>query len=179
MEGVMKGHVLGSGFGLFKKLVAGGLLLLCMSGCAAVGPLLTLGGTWITPLQYASTAYTVGEYSYEYAQNDRTPDMVIEAKLDSVAALFDSDEVQDLPAVQEGPVMVADAETKRMDTYLSMSRQDRIDRRIEQRRVQMERLEMRRMAFLQAREKNISLRDGHVRRIDLFNGADGDVTLSN
>ncbi|WP_147819953.1 hypothetical protein [Salidesulfovibrio onnuriiensis] len=175
----MKGHVLGSGLGLVKKLVAGGLLLVCMSGCAAIGPLLTLGGTWITPLQYASTAYTVGEFTYEYAENGKTPDEVIEAKLDSISDVFDGED--EVPAVEEGPapVVLADAESERMETFLSMSRKDRAQRRIEMRRVQMERLEMRKMAFLQAKEKDISLRGGHVRALDLSNGADGDVSLFN
>ncbi len=48
-----------------------------LSGCAVVGPLLSVGGFVAAPLQYASVAYTVGEFSYEYAANDKTPDQVV------------------------------------------------------------------------------------------------------
>ncbi|GEM_PF-1104308 len=182
----MKGRIWGSWFGLLGKLVMSGILLMSMSGCAAVGPLLTLGGTWITPLQYASTAYTVGEFTYEYAQNGKTPDKVIEAKLYSIADVFDQDDGAGVvPVNQEGPapVVTADAESERMDSYLgssrTMTRKQRIRRRIKVRRLQMERLEMRRMAFLQARENTLSLRGGRVRALDLSTGAEGDVSLGN
>lgn len=177
----MEGHLLGSGFALIRRIFIGGLLVFCMSGCAAIGPLLTLGGTWLTPLQYASTAYTVGEFTYEYAENGKTPDEVIEAKMDSIAAVFDSEKsAEGSPAGNEGaaPVMVAEAENDRMESFLSMSRRERANRRIELRRVQVERFEMRKMAFLQAGEQHLSLRDGHVASVDLNTGAQGDVSLS-
>ena len=41
------------------------------------------------PIQYAGVAYSVGEYTYEYAVNDKMPDEVIEAK---VAWFFGEDE---------------------------------------------------------------------------------------
>ncbi len=178
----MKNHTR-FGFGKpFFALVLAVAMLFGMGGCAVVGPLLTCGGAFFTPLQYASTAYTLGEFSYEYAANDKTPDEVIQGKVDSIVAVFDDkDKASTVPAVQEGqqPVMVADAEGERMDSFLYSSGKYRAQRRIEMRRLQMERLETRKMAFLEARESNLSLRNGQVRAIDLGHGADGDVTLVN
>jgi hypothetical protein len=177
----MKSNTLAGFSKSFFALVAAGMMVFGMGGCAVVGPLLTCGGAIFTPLQYASTAYTIGEFSYEYAANDRTPDEVIQNKVDTIVAVFDDDDAELAPAVQDGPkpVMVADAEGERMDSFLYSSGSYKTQRRIEMRKLQMERLETRKMAFLEARESDLSLRQGHVRAIDLGHGADGDVTLVN
>lgn len=85
--------------------------LLILPGCLLVGGLLS-GLSLVTtgPLQYASTAYTVAECSYEYAVNDKTPDQVLMAKLEYV---FGGDEegVRQpvIPATASEPVMLAQA----------------------------------------------------------------------
>ncbi|WP_319469579.1 hypothetical protein [uncultured Pseudodesulfovibrio sp.] len=56
--------------------------VLILPGCLAINALLGVAGIMGSgPLQYAGTVYSVGEYTYEYAVNDRTPDEVIEHKL--------------------------------------------------------------------------------------------------
>lgn len=69
-----------------KRLLAylGFLAMLCsLSGCLAIsaglGALSFLGPPAV---QLAGVAYTVSEYSYEYAAHDRTPDQVLMAKFD-------------------------------------------------------------------------------------------------
>jgi len=55
----------------------------CLPGCAVVGPLLSVGGmAGLAPLHYASTAYTLGEFTYEFATNDKDPGEVIRAKVE-------------------------------------------------------------------------------------------------
>ena len=57
--------------------------LTSLSGCLAINAALGLF-SFIGPpaAQLAGAAYTVTEYSYEYAANDRTPDQVMLAKID-------------------------------------------------------------------------------------------------
>lgn len=63
--------------------------ILFLPGCMVINAVLGVVGLLTTgPVQYAGTAYTIGEYTYEYAVNDKTPDQVIEEK---VTWLFGSD----------------------------------------------------------------------------------------
>lgn len=56
--------------------------VLTLSGCLVINAALsTLGLLGSGGLEYASTVYSVAEYTYEYAANDKTPDEVIEDKL--------------------------------------------------------------------------------------------------
>ncbi|MFH1915049.1 MAG: hypothetical protein ABIK45_12355 [Pseudomonadota bacterium] len=72
----------------------------CLPGCAVVGPLLSVGGmAGLAPLQYASTAYTLGEFTYEYTANDKDPGEVIRAKVDG----FVSGDAFSLPDSAGGP----------------------------------------------------------------------------
>lgn len=58
---------------LLCAALAGGL-----TGCLAVNAMFgVLGLVAPGPIQYAGTAYTVGEYTYQYAVNDKTPDEVL------------------------------------------------------------------------------------------------------
>jgi len=70
-----------------------GLLALpLLSGCLLVNAFLGVAGLVGTgPIQYASTAYSVGEYAYQYAVNDKTPDEVIEEKLAFFIGPFDDE----------------------------------------------------------------------------------------
>ncbi len=55
---------------------------LILPGCLAINAVLGVVGLMGTgPIQYAGTVYSIGEYTYEYAVNDKTPDEVIEDKL--------------------------------------------------------------------------------------------------
>lgn len=177
VERIMKGSIMRRWFGCVRVGLLACVLCAAMSGCAAVGPLLTAGGTLFAPLQYASAVYTASEFTYEYAKNGKTPDEVIQGKVDSLAAVFDNDEAA-VPEKGEQPVMLADAEGERMDSLLAGRRVRSAQERIELRNLQMQSLERRKMAFLEAREKNISLRGGVARQVDLGYGAQGDVTLN-
>lgn len=64
--------------------------VLVLPGCLAINALLGVAGFLTTgPIQYAGTVYSVGEYAYEYAANDKTPDEVIGEKF---AWLLESDQ---------------------------------------------------------------------------------------
>ena len=169
-----------------SRLLAVSVLAALLSGCAVIGPLLSLGGmAGLAPLQYASVAYTVGEYTYEYAANDKTPDQVIQAKIDSVVsgdAFHVPEYMNDEPAGPESAVMVAEAETGAdpQDPALSEElRQKRIENLLGQRRTQFERLELRRMAFLKAQGENkLTLRQTAMAgNPDLFTGSRDKVSL--
>jgi hypothetical protein len=55
--------------------------LVALPGCLAVNAMFgVLGLVTSGPVQYAGTAYTVGEYTYEYAVNGKTPDTVLGEK---------------------------------------------------------------------------------------------------
>lgn len=55
--------------------------ILFLPGCLAINALLGAAGLLISgPAQYVGTVYSVGEYAYEYAVNDKTPDEVIQEK---------------------------------------------------------------------------------------------------
>lgn len=56
--------------------------VLVLPGCLLINAALTgLGFIGTGGLEYAGTVYSIAEYSYEYAANDKTPDEVIEDKL--------------------------------------------------------------------------------------------------
>lgn len=175
------------------RLAVVALLLAALPGCAVVGPLLSVGGmAGLAPLQYASTAYTVGEFSYEYAVNDKDPSEVIERKIDDVMTgkafmlpdfvpgaeqlnnpegtmLAEADEPDASLVVSsaEGPALSAEARHKRIQQMLG------------RRAVQHERLELRRMAFLRAEsEDRLSLRQTAMASSpDLFQGAVDETRL--
>ncbi len=163
--------------------------LASLPGCAVVGPLLSVGGmAGLAPLQYASTVYTVGEFSYEYAVNENDPGEVIQAKIDNVL----SGEVFMLPDYIPGAemlnnpdgVMVAEAQTEEVELSVAPAlsteaRQKRIDQILGKRDAQFERLEHRRMAFLKAKSNgDLSLRQTAMATTpDLFQGAIDETTL--
>lgn len=169
------------------------VIFLCavLPGCAVVGPLLSVGGlVGLAPLQYASTAYTVAEFSYEYAANDKDPSEVIEAKIDSVLTgkAFELPEFMpgyDAPE-QTGETMVAQADVRTplydAPSNIALSadaRQKRIEQVLGNRTVQFERMELRRMAFLKVQGRNyLSLRKtAMVTAPDLFKGAVDETSL--
>jgi hypothetical protein len=157
-----------------------------LPGCAVIGPLLSVGGmVGLAPLQYASTAYTVGEFTYEYAANDKDPGEVIQAKIDGVLsgeAFTLPDAVTGYDAPDAGnAVVVADADGV-ADEPAALSvqgREKRIEQLLGRRSTQFERLELRRMAFLKARsDGQLSLRQtAMVSSPDLFQGAVGETRL--
>ena len=157
--------------------------LTLLPGCAVVGPLLSLGSIGFAPLQYASTAITVGEFSYEYAANDKDPGEVIQAKIDNVLSgkAFELPEFMQedgLDGTEE--VMVAEADTNSVEAALSaQARRKRIEQILGRRTAQFERLELRRMAFLKAQANGeLSLRQtAMVTSPDLFQGAVDETTL--
>lgn len=68
------------------RLIRNTLLMaavLLLPGCLAINAILGVA-SFVTsgPMQLAGTIYSVGEYTYEYAANDRTPDEVFLAKFD-------------------------------------------------------------------------------------------------
>ena len=77
--------------------------LLVLPGCLVINAALSIAGLLGSgPIEYAGTAYSVGEYAYQYVVNDKTPDEVVEEKL----AQLMPDEAG---TNGEGPVLVADA----------------------------------------------------------------------
>ncbi|WP_419786465.1 hypothetical protein [Pseudodesulfovibrio sp.] len=131
------------------------IVLALLPGCAVVGPLLSVGGmAGFAPLQYASSAVTLGEFSYEYAANGKDPSEVVEDKIMSVL----DGSAFTMPNFQDGadkPVLVADAEpmTKVETVEAAISteaRKQHIARLLAHRDLQFERLELRRMAFRRA-----------------------------
>ena len=169
-------------------------LLAFLPGCAVVGPLLSMGGmVGMAPLQYASTAYTVGEFTYEYAVNENDPGEVIEAKIDSVLsgeAFMLPEYIPGAKELNSGELMVAEAETTALDAEINAdepdapalsveARQKRIDQILGHRTAQFERLELRRMAFLKAQNSDeLSLRQtAMISSPDLFQGAVDETRL--
>ncbi len=160
-----------------------------LPGCAVVGPLLSIGGmAGLAPLQYASTAYTVSEFTYEYAVNENDPSEVIEAKIDSVLsgkAFMLPDYIPGAEMLNNPDgVMVAEADVEIEETVVAPAlsveaRQKRIDQILGKRNAQFERLEHRRMAFLKARSNgDLSLRQTAMATTpDLFQGAIDETTL--
>ncbi len=170
------------------------LFLAFLPGCAVVGPLLSVGGmAGLAPLQYASTVYTVGEFSYEYAVNDNDPGEVIEAKIDSVLsgeAFMLPDYIPGAEQLNNGTLMVADAEQaetaapavaeeQAAPALSAEARQKRIDQILGKRNAQFERMELRRMAFLKAKNNGtLSLRQtAMITSPDLFQGAVDETRL--
>lgn len=67
---------------------------LILPGCVVINAVLgAMSFLTSGPLQYAGTVYSVSEYTYEYAVNDKTPDEVIEDKL---AWLLEPDEIPEM-----------------------------------------------------------------------------------
>lgn len=167
---------------MISRFLAVSALAILLSGCAVVGPLLSVGGmAGLAPLQYASVAYTVGEYSYEYAANDKTPDEVIKGKIDSVVtgeAFRLPEYMNSEPVGPEPAVMTAEAGTQNPPLSEEL-RKKRIESLLAHRRMQFERLELRRMAFLQTRHENkLTLRrTAMTENLDLFTGARDEVSL--
>ncbi|WP_054652491.1 hypothetical protein [Salidesulfovibrio brasiliensis] len=88
-----------------------------LSGCvAAIAPLLSLGGavTAAPAVQVAATAFSVGEYCYEYSENDRNPVEVVEYKLAKVSDFLDGEETE-VPQA-EAPVMLAEPDSRSRQT---------------------------------------------------------------
>jgi len=170
-----------------------------LPGCAVVGPLLSMGGMiGVAPLQYASTAYTVGEFTYHYAANDKDPGEVIEDKINNILSgeafmLPDHVPGYDSPE-RKGEIMTAEADVPQetvvaansiepnaaAETALSVeARRKRIDQLLGRRSLQFERLELRRMAFLKAKSGgDLSLRQTAMATSpDLFHGAVDETRL--
>ncbi|MDD3312288.1 hypothetical protein [Pseudodesulfovibrio sp.] len=137
----------------------------------------------LAPLQYASTAITLGEFTYEYAANDKDPSEVIEGK---IMAVLDGSafEMPDFDGDGREPVVVAEAApaTKAETVEAAISagaRKQRIEYLLAHRDLQFERLELRRMAFRSARgDGELSLRQTAMASSpDLIRSADGRTTL--
>jgi len=175
-------RVVPTSFGKSFLLTSTALLLVGqLAGCAVLGPVLTLGSLGFAPLQYASIAYTVGEYGYEYAANDNTPDQVIENKINAVVSgeAFELPDYLEYDAVgPEAPVMVAEAETQD-PAAIEDARQERIEALLSRRDLQFQRLEVRRVAFNEGqREKGLSLRQTAMTTpLDLYQGSVDEVSL--
>ena len=180
--------------------------LAMLPGCAVVGPLLSVGSfIGAAPLQYASAVYTVGEYTYEYAANDKDPSEVIEGKILAVldGSAFDVPDFSEDDATDgTDEVMLADGKpatkvevleatmaakadeprlTKAETVEAAISaqaRKERVEQILGRRSLQFERLELRRMAFLKARSGGeLSLRQTSLATSpDLFQGS-GKTTL--
>jgi hypothetical protein len=159
-----------------------------LPGCAVVGPLLSMGGmVGFAPLQYISAAYTVGEFSYEYAANDNDPGELIQQKIDNVLTGKAFELPDYLQQAIDGPdgktkIMLTEAQAEEIDTRLNLSagaRQKRIDTVLGRRNLQFERLELRRMAFFKSQSNdNLSLRQtAMVSSPNLFQGAVDEVSL--
>jgi len=157
--------------------------LALLPGCAVVGPLLSVGGmAGFAPLQYASTAVTVGEFTYEYAANDKNPSEVIEGKI--MAVLDGSAFELDTDSGGSDDTQVADAKplTKAETVEVAISaeaRRQRIDQLMGRRSLQFERLELRRMAFRRAKaDGELTLRQTAMASSpDLIQSSDGRTTL--
>ena len=166
-----------------KTTLAVLFMLAFLPGCAVVGPLLSVGGmAGFAPLQYASTAVTVGEFTYEYAANDKDPSEVIEGKI--MAVLDGSAFELDTNKGGADDVQVADATplTKAETVEAAISaeaRQQRIAQLMGRRSMQFERLELRRMAFRRAKaDGELTLRQTAMASSpDLIRGSEGRTTL--
>jgi hypothetical protein len=93
------------------------LLIPTLPGCMVVGAAVSVGGYALGgPAQYAGTALSLAEYSYELAVNDKTPDTVLKDKVLEVVDILDGPDyvgawetplaatrpVQDNPATLDG-----------------------------------------------------------------------------
>ncbi len=159
-----------------------------LPGCAVVGPLLSVGGmVGFAPLQYVSTAYTVGEFSYAYAANDQDPGELIEEKIDNVLTGKFLELPDYLMPDSDGPdgktkIMLTQAQAEDLEKQINLSanaRQKRIATVLGHRNLQFKRLELRRMAFFKARSNDtLSLRQTAMASPpDLFQGAVDEVSL--
>ncbi|MGL1863636.1 MAG: hypothetical protein OCC46_14015 [Pseudodesulfovibrio sp.] len=85
---------------LFRSCIVTAAALL-LPGCLAINAILGVAGLLATgPIQYAGTAYSVGEYTYEYAVNDKTPDEVIEEKMVWLFALDSDPSMEMVPSMK-------------------------------------------------------------------------------
>ncbi|CCH49596.1 hypothetical protein [Pseudodesulfovibrio piezophilus] len=67
---------------LFVRNTFFAVAILVLPGCMILNATLGVVGLVSTgPLQYAGTAYTVGEYTYEFAVNDKSPQTVFQDKM--------------------------------------------------------------------------------------------------
>jgi len=160
-----------------KRILSGCRLIvlagtcLMLSGCvAAVAPLLSLGGavSSVPVVQVAATAFSVGEYCYEYSVNDRNPVEVVEYKIAGVNEFLTGDSSKATP--EQAPVMLA-------ETEMPQERAAKVRRRIELRRLAMRSIEARRVAFNRSVSESVSLKWAPPRSVDLHRGAEGDVRL--
>lgn len=171
-------------------------LVVLLPGCAVIGPLISIGGmAGLAQLQYASTAYTVGEFSYEYAVNDNDPGDVIEQKIDAVLtgkAFMMPDFTPDADELDSPDgAMLAEAGSDMEETssmvgtpadmpaLSAQSRQKRIDLILGRRTMQYAQFEHRRMDYLKAQGGGeLSLRQtAMVTSPDLFQGAVDETSL--
>lgn len=66
------------------------ILIPILPGCMVVGAAVSVGGYALGgPAQYAGTALSLCEYSYELAVNDKTPDLVFKDKVLEVVDILD------------------------------------------------------------------------------------------
>lgn len=175
-----------------RKVVINSVAVMCflafLPGCAVVGPLLSVGGmVGFAPLQYVSTVYTIGEFTYEYAANDNDPAELIELKINNVLTGEAFELPEYLQAAIDGPdgvttVALTQEQAENLETQANMSvdaRQKRIDTLLGRRTLQFERLELRRMEFFKAQSNgNLSLRQTAMASSpNLFQGAIDEVSL--
>lgn len=89
-----------------------------LAGCLAINAMFgVLGLVGPAPIQYAGTAYSVGEYTYQFAVNDKTPDEVLGEKFawligpdaSSTPQTFPSAPTLAEPTLGKPTLMLADA----------------------------------------------------------------------
>ena len=80
--------------------------VLVLPGCLAINAVLgVLGYLGTGAIQFAGTVYSVSEYTYEYAVNDKTPDEVIEEKFAWLLLPEDNLEMPGYARAARKPVM--------------------------------------------------------------------------
>ena len=130
------------------------MCLAILPGCAVIGPALSIGGmAGLAPLQYASTAFTIGEFSYQYAVNDKDPSEVIEAKIDDVLTGKAFMLPEFVPGAKQLNNGFAEKTAQSEDdapvnpTLAAKARQERIENILGRRNLELRRIEQRRLAF--------------------------------
>lgn len=90
-----------------SRMLANSILLgiaASLSGCLALSALFGAGSFLLNgPAQYIGTVYAVGEYTYEYAANDKTPVTVLGEKLDKLGEWLNPEG----PQIPESRVLLA------------------------------------------------------------------------
>jgi len=95
---------------------------LVLPGCLAINAVLgVMGYLGSVPAQLAGTIYSVSEYTYEYAVNDKTPDEVIEEKFAWLIPPEESPEISDYAkafrkSVSSSPMADIDTEVQLADS---------------------------------------------------------------